>query len=473
MIADYILLKYRDTFILRNLGISPLTYQLFILTGADYMPTTLVKQLLTGEEVILPTSLDGEYQLQLGRDTDTELKNFKVYTRLQKSLIQSLGNLLCGSDCACEDCGCEEDYLKYQALFSQILSYQYLIRPYGEFCESNCLLDGFIQKALDYNKSTLTGQIYNSLNCQLVTGKAESSHDLLLRFASIYYAVFYYTERLLAIDLQEQVYVDIKFRWSTIKTCINKSVVSLDAMKDLFTQASLECNVAPSVNSVTLHFNDEIYGANEQVYTFTPQDFSTGFADVNGDAPNQVKIFSQSSRGRLYYNNVLIPNDGIIFNIADAGKLTYKFTIQETNTAFDNVFFAVNDSNTTPKYSEMAKITLSVTQYVNKPATEVGDNAFVLNNREAKIFTVADFTTTTTPAYADPENDPADALRVDSLPTVGALLLSNVACTVGQIIPMAAIAAGQLTYNAPNQDNSASSAFDFSLRDSGSQIFVS
>lgn len=473
MIADYILLKYRDTFILRNLGISVLTYQLFILNNGENSEIIPVKVLPAGEEVILPTTLDGEYKLYLVRGLDVEIKQFKVYIRLQKSLIQSLGNLLCGSDCACEDCQCEEDYLRYQALFSQILSYQYLIRPYGEFCESNCLLDRFIQKALDYNKATLTGQIYDSLNCQLVTGKASASHDLLLRFASIYYAVFYYTERLLAIDLQEQTYVDVKFRWATVRTCINKSVVSLDAMKDLFTQASLECNIAPSVNSITLQFDDEIFGNNEQMYVFAVEDFTTGFVDVNGDTPNQVKIFSQASRGRLYYNNVLIPNDGIIFNIADAGKLTYKFTIQETNAAFDNIFFAVNDTNTTPKYSEMAKITLSVTQYVNKPATEVGDNAFVLNNREAKVFTVADFTSTTTPAYSDPENDPADALRVDSLPTVGTLALTNVACTVGQIIPMTAIAAGQLTYNAPNQDNSASSAFDFSLRDSGSQIFVS
>lgn len=473
MIADYIFTKYKDTFILKNLGLFSLTYQLQILTGGLFAPTTSLNILLAGEEVILPTDLDGEYLLLLARDTETDSESFKVYTRLQKSLIKSLGNLLCGSGCACEDCACEEDYLRYQALFSQILSYQYLIRPYGDYCQSNCLLDSYIQKALDYNKATLTGQIYDSLNCQLVTGKTAASYDLIKRFAAIYYSVFFYFERLVATDAEEIAYVTSKFNWLRVSTCINKTVVSLDAVAGLFTEASLVCNVAPTVNSITKSFGDEVYGSNEQTYQFSVLDFTTGYIDVNGDEPNQVKILSQSSRGKLYFGGVLVPSDGITFDIEDAVKLTYKFTIQETNTAFDNIFFAVNDINPTPKYSEMAKITLSVTQYVNKAPTEVGDNAFTLSNRQAKVFTVADFTTTTSPAYSDPENDPADALRVDSLPSVGSLLLNNVPCTVGQVIPMGNIAAGQLTYNAPNQDTAASSAFDFSLRDSGSQIFVS
>lgn len=113
--------------------------------------------------------------------------------------------------------------------------------------------------------------------------------------------------------------------------------------------------------------------------------------------------------------------------------------------------------------------------YVNQPPSVVGNyNAGTQNNRATLTLTVGMFTNLTTPPYADPENDPAQAIRVDTLATNGAILtLDNVAVTVGQIILISDIAAAKLKISGPDQNALANSSFNFSVRDTGSMQFTS
>lgn len=122
--------------------------------------------------------------------------------------------------------------------------------------------------------------------------------------------------------------------------------------------------------------------------------------------------------------------------------------------------------------NKMGTITINSGSYMNQPPTAVGDNTISVTNRATTVFTLAMFTTATTPAYSDPENDPVDALRVDTLPVDGTLFLSGVPVTVGQIIPAASIVGGLFTHTAPNQDAIDTDTFNFSLRDTGSMTFV-
>lgn len=61
-------------------------------------------------------------------------------------------------------------------------------------------------------------------------------------------------------------------------------------------------------------------------------------------------------------------------------------------------------------------------QYINLPPDVVGDFNTTAVNRAEKTCLVGEFTTLTTPPYHDPEGDLAQAIRVDTLPTNGALL---------------------------------------------------
>lgn len=118
--------------------------------------------------------------------------------------------------------------------------------------------------------------------------------------------------------------------------------------------------------------------------------------------------------------------------------------------------------------NNMGNLQITSQAYVNQPPDNVGDNAISVANRAITVLTLAMFTTQTTPAYSDPENDPVDALRVDSLPADGTLKLNGVACSIGQVIDVADINSNLFTYESPDQDPQDIDDFDFSLRDTGS-----
>ena len=124
--------------------------------------------------------------------------------------------------------------------------------------------------------------------------------------------------------------------------------------------------------------------------------------------------------------------------------------------------------------NNMGLFQITFYSYINRPPTEVGDYSSTAGNRATLVLTPTMFTTLTTPVYADPEGDAAQAVRIDSLATNGAtLMLGSNPVTVGQIITMTTIAGGTLTLQGPNQDLIAVSTFNFSVRDVGSMQFTS
>lgn len=121
----------------------------------------------------------------------------------------------------------------------------------------------------------------------------------------------------------------------------------------------------------------------------------------------------------------------------------------------------------------MGLFTLSIGAYVNLAPTCVGDNTIIAANRATTVLTLAMFTTGTTPAYNDPEGDPVDALRVDTLATTGTLQYNGINMIAGDVVSAADINLGLFTHVAPNQDALVTASFNFSLRDTGSGQWVS
>lgn len=121
----------------------------------------------------------------------------------------------------------------------------------------------------------------------------------------------------------------------------------------------------------------------------------------------------------------------------------------------------------------MALFTITTNQYVNQPPSQVGNGTASTNYGEVYTFTVANFTTQTTPVYVDPEGDTAAQLRILSLPATGLLKLNNVNVTINQIIPFTSIGSGLFTYTPDNNTTTSYNAlFNFEIADSGSGIFV-
>lgn len=124
--------------------------------------------------------------------------------------------------------------------------------------------------------------------------------------------------------------------------------------------------------------------------------------------------------------------------------------------------------------NNMGLFTVNFGAYVNQPPDVVGDYSTSAANRAELTLSPGQFTTLTTPAYHDPEGDAAQAIRIDTLPTNGALLTFNGSTvTVGQVVLISDIAANKLKLKGPNQDALATTVFNFSVRDTGSMQFTS
>jgi hypothetical protein len=90
------------------------------------------------------------------------------------------------------------------------------------------------------------------------------------------------------------------------------------------------------------------------------------------------------------------------------------------------------------------------------------------------VFTAADFTTNTTPAYSDPESDAPYKLKITTLPLSGLLSFNGSPVFVNQEVLLSAVDSGYLVFN---QDlavkSSQTIAFTFSISDVSSEQFTS
>lgn len=478
MLSNYTFKRYLDNYLIGNTDtVSSLSYSLAIQVNcSNYVPIPGISGTIAplGSLSLPISSADGDYQLTLSSNGQSAVIPFRDYITLQTSLISNLSKIICQGNDICKDCTGQglDDCVDYQGVFSQIIGYQYLIDLYSpDYCINGDFMDSFIHQAIELNKCNLYGQLYNQLVTEQMIGKIINSKKTVYYLATIYYLVFYFYERLLAVDSTEQSYVDAKYSWSQVQYCMNTQGVNITQLSALFTSIiGSSVSKPPSVGNVIKHVT---YTSGLQTYNFSQGDFTNNFADPQGNNPNQVMILNNVFNGALYYQGLLINGEGFTFPIANANQLVYKYTPTQTNHIYDKLYFQINDDNPTPKYSNMATFTIDVNAYVNQAPSAVGNNSITIGNRVDRVFTMADFTTNTTPPYSDPEGDAVYQLRVDTLPSLGTLKLSGTSISSGAIINASDIVAGNFVYDAPSQDAAAAVSFNFSLSDVGSHTFVS
>ena len=114
--------------------------------------------------------------------------------------------------------------------------------------------------------------------------------------------------------------------------------------------------------------------------------------------------------------------------------------------------------------------TITNTGSTNARPSAIGANSIAVDFEGEHVFTVANFTTETTPVYADPEGDALSYIKVITLPTNGELQVDAVTISAGTIVSTGVISAGNFKYVAPNPGAfvKGDAAFTFDAADSGS-----
>lgn len=218
-------------------------------------------------------------------------------------------------------------------------------------------------------------------------------------------------------------------------------------------------------------------------YVFTLADFTTGttppYADPEDDALSYIKVLTLPSQGELHVNDVAISANTIVsVGVISTGnfKLVPPATapggISETVPSF--TFDCADAGSNQLSGLETGVMSLSLTAAANSAPSTVGDNTVLFGYGVTKVFSAADFTTNTTPAYSDPESNAAYKVKITSLPSSGSLTFNGSPVLVNQEILLSAVDSGYLTFN---QDLAVKSSqtitFDFSISDVGSEQFTS
>ena len=241
-------------------------------------------------------------------------------------------------------------------------------------------------------------------------------------------------------------------------------------------------------NSGSLNSRPTQIGANEVAttygtsYVFTLADFTTGttpaYSDPEGDAMSYIKILTLPSQGELHVNDVAVVAGTLVTaGVIDTGNLKYvplsapTVVVIGERLHFD--FDCADAGSNALSGLDTGVMGLTVALAQNSAPDAVGDNTVAFSYGVAKVFTAADFTTNTTPAYNDPEGDAPYKVKITSLPTSGVLNFNGSPVFANQEILLSSVDAGYLSFS---QDlavkGSQTVTFDFSISDVGSEQFT-
>jgi VCBS repeat-containing protein len=240
--------------------------------------------------------------------------------------------------------------------------------------------------------------------------------------------------------------------------------IDLDA-----TPNTITFNVTP-VNDAPTGTDKNISLLEDSSYTLTATDF--GFTDTSDTPANTltaVKISSLASPGSLKLGGAAV-NLGAFISVVDinAGDLRFTPVANANGNNYSNFTFQVQDNggvinggvdlDATPN-----TITFNVTSVNDAPSgTETSislleDNTYTL--------TAADF------GFTDPNDTPANnlsAVKISTLASAGALKLNNIAVVATDVVSIADITAGNLTFTpVANANGNNYAKFTFQVQDNG------
>ena len=122
----------------------------------------------------------------------------------------------------------------------------------------------------------------------------------------------------------------------------------------------------------------------------------------------------------------------------------------------------------------MGIITLDISAQDNQSPNSTGWLRLPITFGQLYVFTLANFTTETTPAYNDPEGDDFASLKITSLPGKGVISNNGSIVTVGSIITSSDLTNGNFKYqaNSADLDGYTDGEMEFTVTDEGSGVYT-
>lgn len=226
----------------------------------------------------------------------------------------------------------------------------------------------------------------------------------------------------------------------------------------------------PGIVSVSLDYNE--------LYVFTVADFTTlaspPYSDPEGDAFQNVKILTIPTQGVLTINSIVAAPDDIVTEAQIvAGQLKYQCDPANNDGYNEGFNYTTSDvgSNDYSAFSGTVAVVVA-SEISNLPPSTVGSGSATIGYGETLVFTREMFTSFTTPAFSDPEGDPALYLKVTNLPDLGGLFINGVDVAIDEVIDFEDIDSGLFTYVPDLLDTDGDfQGFTFQIADA-SGIFV-
>jgi len=217
-----------------------------------------------------------------------------------------------------------------------------------------------------------------------------------------------------------------------------------------------------------------------QTHVFTVANFTTetspAYSDPENDPLAYIKILSLPDTGTLAVQGIISQavtvGTLIQVGVITSGNFVYIATGVESYTSTWNFDAADTGSNSLSGLNS-GTVAMAVIGVANEKPSLVGDNTIAKNYSESHVFSLADFTSNTTPAYTDPEGDLPQAVKILSIPSNGSLQFNGSNVIVNQIIKANEIDLGYLVY-VPNLATTTvqTLTFNFAVSDVGSGEFT-
>lgn len=209
------------------------------------------------------------------------------------------------------------------------------------------------------------------------------------------------------------------------------------------------------------------------VHTFTAAQIYAGFSDPDGYSPGDFELMSLPSDGNSYlqYNGQSV-SIGVIYTDPTLLTLTTRsgFTSLITSTFSRRVY---NNNLDLKLYSNTQDIVTTFTEIIPENLPPTVGNLVPLNvdNRAETTITLEMLNA----KYSDPENDPIDSIRIDSIDSnnQGVFKLLGVDVTVNQIISAADIGSGFFVHDSADVNSITTDSIEISVRDTINGEWVS
>lgn len=235
----------------------------------------------------------------------------------------------------------------------------------------------------------------------------------------------------------------------------NADFVGVDSFQYLVEDLSSGESSVETV-SITIQSVDDLSAADD-VLAVGYQSVAVGNVSTNDSSS------SSGGDAALVFSQLTSPASGALTFNSD-GSYSYDSTGVGDAGGLQQFTYLVID----PIAGESAVQTVNITVDPANTAPEGSDNSATIDEDSSYTMLVSDF------GFSDVvENDTFTGVRIDSLPTLGALTLAGIAVTVGQVITVLSITSGDLILTPEDNGNGAPySTFTFSVQDSADSIDI-